>query len=81
MTEKVDSGLSVRLIVMFGAIKKLRAEAGLVESSPLPRDESRRATERGKEVERRCELNCARTMDSAERRAYGEQRKRKLEKW
>ena len=62
-------------------IEEARAEAGSVESSPLSRDESLCATERRDEAGLWLEMNCARAMDSAERRAYGEQLKRKLEKW
>ena len=61
--------------------KNLRAETGSVESCPLPREESRCATERGDGVMRWCETNCTRALDSAERRAYGERLKRKPEKW
>ena len=77
----IDSDLSVRQIVTSDAIKKSRAEAGSVESSPLPCDESRCATGRGDEVERWCEMNCACATGPGERWAYGEQLKRKLEKW
>ena len=52
-----------------------------MESSPLPRDESLCATKRRDEVGLWLEMNCIRAVESAERRAYGEQPKRKREKW
>ena len=64
-----------------GGIKELRSEAGSVESSPLSRDESLCATERRDDAGLWLETNCARAMESTERWAYGEQLKRKPEKW
>ena len=80
-TASVDSGPSPRQEMTCKGIKKLRAGAGTVELSPLPRGESHCATGRGDEVGRWCDTNCTRAMDSAERWAYGEQLKRKLENW
>ena len=77
----VDSSLSARQEMPCDGTKKLRAEAGSVELSSLPRDESRCATGPGEEVERLREMNCIRAPDSAECRAYREQLKRKPEKW
>ena len=62
-------------------IKKSRAEAGSVVSSPLSRDESLCATERCDEVGVWLEMNCTRAMGSVKRWAYGEQLKRKPKKW
>ena len=78
---RVDSGLSGRQVVMDEGIEEARAEAGSVESSPLSRDESLCATERRDEEGLWLEMNCARAMDSVERRAYEEQLKRKPKKW
>lgn len=44
-------------------------------------DEHRYASECGDETERPCEMNGAHAIDSGERRAYGEQPKRKPENW
>ena len=62
-------------------IEEARAEAGSVESSPLSRDESLCATERRDEVGLWLETNCTRAVESAERKAYGEQLKRKPKNW
>ena len=77
----VDSGQSALQEMACAGIKKLNLGAGGGVLPTLPGDENRYASGCDEEVERWCDTNCARAMDSAERRAYGEQRKRKLEKW
>jgi hypothetical protein len=62
-------------------IQEFASGDGLGAVVPLPRNERLCAMRRGDGVGLWFEMNCTRTVESAERWAYGEQRKRKPEKW